>query len=110
MKLLEKLKEGAVAATGHNADLLRRAAEYVERRGEDIDNSYVWTVPDHCDRIVWHGSYYHLPLLPQSEEIAELRAALADAERDAARLEWLRINMDSAITRENIDQAMRGES
>lgn len=26
------------------------------------DRSYVQDVPDHCDRITWRGSYYHLPL------------------------------------------------
>lgn len=39
------------------------------------------------------------------DEITELRAAKA---ADDKRLEWLRINIDSAITRENIDQAMQG--
>jgi len=24
--------------------------------------SYVQPVPDHCDRIIWRGHYYHLPL------------------------------------------------
>ena len=26
------------------------------------ENSYIQVVPDHCDRIVWRNTYYHLPL------------------------------------------------
>lgn len=27
-----------------------------------LTDSYIQTVPDKCDRIVWRGRYYHLPL------------------------------------------------
>lgn len=30
--------------------------------GEPPTDSYVQTVPDKCDRIVWRNRYYHLPL------------------------------------------------
>jgi len=36
---------------------------------------FVQTVPDHCDRIVWRGHYYHLPLAAQpQEELVEVCA------------------------------------
>lgn len=35
---------------------------------EQVDSSnFVQTVPDHCDRIVWRGHYYHLPISAQVE-------------------------------------------
>jgi hypothetical protein len=27
---------------------------------------YVATVPDECDRIIWRGNYYHLPIKANS--------------------------------------------
>ncbi len=30
-------------------------------------DSFVQLVPDHCDRIVWRGSYHHLPLAATKE-------------------------------------------
>ncbi len=42
--------------------------------------TYVHTVPDHCDRIIWRNHYYGLP--PSSlSTIKEMREALADAAR-----------------------------
>lgn len=46
--------------------------------------NHVQEVPDHCDRIVWKGHYYHL------DNVAQLRAELAAAQLDAARYRWLR--------------------
>lgn len=48
---------------------------------------YVQTVPDECDRIVWRGKYYHLPLtVPDGWQIVpkaltdDMRSAVGDAE------------------------------
>lgn len=30
--------------------------------GEVLTDTYVQTVPGNCDRIVWRGNYYHLPI------------------------------------------------
>jgi hypothetical protein len=43
--------------------------------------NYVQEVPEHCDRITWRGSYYHLPLITPStvllhDEIASLKTEL----------------------------------
>tara|TARA_R110000868_G_scaffold325586_1_gene586382 strand:+ start:2445 stop:3014 length:570 start_codon:yes stop_codon:yes gene_type:complete len=35
---------------------------------EPVADSYVQTVPDKCDRIVWRGSYYHLPLKQPAQQ------------------------------------------
>lgn len=43
-----------------------------------LSTTFVQTVPDKCDRIVWRNGYYHLPLAAPSQ----------DAE-DAARMAWL---------------------
>lgn len=40
-------------------------------------DSFVQLVPDHCDRIVWRGSYHHLPL-------AAVKAAIAASQGDQA--------------------------
>jgi hypothetical protein len=32
--------------------------------------TYVHTVPDHCDRIIWRGQYHHLPVPRQSRKTA----------------------------------------
>lgn len=42
--------ESALAATGK------------QQVGETLTDTYVQTVPDKCDRIVWRGHYYHLPI------------------------------------------------
>ena len=88
MKLLDELKEASVAATGHHADLLRRAAEYVEKcEGQEpvawLVTNY-WDIeykmgmeksleysPDRC--ALKNQPLYLHPSPPQSEEIAELR-------------------------------------
>ena len=54
---------------------------------------YVQDVPSHCDRIVWRGSYYHLPLpvtQPKPEQAAQterkplMEAGLTFQQADAA--------------------------
>ena len=32
------------------------------------DDGYVHYVPDKCERIVWHGQYYHLPIKGKAHE------------------------------------------
>ena len=41
--------------------------------------TYVQGVPDHCDRIVWRGRYYHLPMCggPQPEQDAGIAEEIA---------------------------------
>lgn len=36
-------------------------------------NGYIANVPDNCDRIVWRGSYYHLP--PKQPAAVDVLAA-----------------------------------
>lgn len=36
---------------------------------EPLSESYIQTVPDKCDRIVWRGRYYHLPKEPRGDVI-----------------------------------------
>ena len=83
MNLLEELKEASVAATGHHADLLRRAAEYVS--GCENQKPHRWMADDgdggdeyNTDNSFSNGCGDGVPLYlrpspPQSEEIAELR-------------------------------------
>ena len=84
MNLLEELKESSVAATGHHADLLRRAAEYVEKcEGQEPVGYLSWNLDRSefllqeyfsYDGVVASGTDVYLyPLPPQSEGIAELR-------------------------------------
>jgi hypothetical protein len=35
-----------------------------QQEGEPLTSTYVQTVPDKCDRIVWRNHYYHLPINP----------------------------------------------
>lgn len=39
--------------------------------GEVLTESYVQTVPDKCDRIVWRGYYYTLPPTPPAQAAAD---------------------------------------
>ena len=50
---------------------------------EPLTDSFVQTVPDKCDRIVWRGSYYHLNASHIQPEPP------ADVARDAERYRWL---------------------
>ena len=49
-------------------------------------DSFVQSVPEHCDRVIWRNSYYALPIRPDprvaelEQENARLRFALADTE------------------------------
>lgn len=58
-------------------------------RAEALTTTYVQQVPDHCDRITWRGSYFHLPIAtPQAsatvpEEWRHALLALADRIEEA---------------------------
>lgn len=71
---LAKLLAGVLRQTGHlkteplDVQELIQAANTVIAAGGDqpipssVAKSYVQTVPDHCDRIVWRGDYLSLPV------------------------------------------------
>lgn len=52
--------------------------------GAVATGTFVQTIPDGCDRIVWRGHYYHLPIAPPAtsglveDVIAAARKVLAD--------------------------------
>lgn len=48
-------------------------AESVPVRPAPLTDTFVQTVPDKCDRIVWRNSYYHLPIAaaPKADHIPE---------------------------------------
>ena len=52
---------------------------------EPVTESFVQTVPDHCDRIVWKGTYIHLPIA-NAAPCAELQAKITE---QAARIKAL---------------------
>lgn len=59
------------------------AATGEQQVGEVLTDTYVQTVPDKCDRIVWRGHYYHLPIKQAGEvqgDAAELLAEMRDVE------------------------------
>lgn len=60
-KVLSKLKAENDALREANLNLSNLARV---RLSTDVTDStvYVSQVADHCDRIVWRGHYYHLPL------------------------------------------------
>lgn len=46
--------------------LIAAAAQEVPAvEAEPLTDTHAQRVPDHCDRIVWQGRYYHLPLSPE---------------------------------------------
>jgi len=48
------------------------AKECFSRICEESEKGYVKDVPDHCDRIVWKGRYYHLNnMTPDCSELVE---------------------------------------
>lgn len=57
---------------------IRTAIEQAEKQ-EPLTDSFVQQVPDKCDRIVWRGSYYHLPPAAQRQPLT-----ITDAQYDAA--------------------------
>jgi hypothetical protein len=60
----EKLVPAGTLLFTHPA-LSQQAAQpapQAQPKQEPLTDSYVQTVPDHCDRIVWRNHYYHLPL------------------------------------------------
>ena len=94
MKLHEELKEAADGVIRADADLLRRAAEYVEKcEGQepvawvDCDNGEILLTTDfaHPPKVgdiscVGYEPFYSHPSPPQSEEIAELRCKVLSYE------------------------------
>lgn len=51
----------------YGSEYVKKTATYTPPASdEQTTNTYVLDVPDHCDRIKWRGSYYHLP--PTSAE------------------------------------------
>ena len=46
-----------------------------------LTDSYIQQVPDKCDRIVWRGNYYHLPLTPSAPADSVLEDAALEAVR-----------------------------
>jgi hypothetical protein len=62
-------------------DILKSALERVVKP-EALTEGYAQRVPDKCDKIVWRGNYYHLPI--------HTAKALATLEADAERYRWLR--------------------
>ena len=49
---------------------------------EPVSDSYVQMVPDRCDRIVWRGDYYHLPLRSVAQNRKDVRRREAQAVSD----------------------------
>ena len=76
----EELKD--YARTAIQADRARRAAQAPAASAEPLTETYVQTVPDKCDRIVWRGSYYHLPLRAVAQEPVASIKTLARYEPD----------------------------
>lgn len=73
---LDALHRNMVASGQHNGGMVGvawnravyRDAAYGKQQGSEVlTDTYVQTVPDKCDRIVWQGHYYHLPI-KQAEE------------------------------------------
>lgn len=48
--------------TVQQADRALRAQAAPVAQGDALTDTYVQQVPDKCDRIVWRGRYYHLPI------------------------------------------------
>lgn len=46
------------------------------------DLSYIQEVPNHCDRIIWRGRYYHLENMRPADEIESLRAMIRVKDKD----------------------------
>ncbi len=65
----------------YNADQMRAYVDTdraMRAKAASTTDSYVQPVPDKCDRIVWRGNYYHLPLTPPTQAAD---SELEDAER-----------------------------
>lgn len=61
---LRQQNAGLVARVQRQAEALRnpQSAAAPAAQGEALTDTYIQQVPDKCDRIVWRGSYYHLPI------------------------------------------------
>src|SRR5574344_1069015 len=67
-----------------NRELIAKIAETAAAQ-EPVTESFVQTVPDHCDRIVWKGTYIHLPIANAAPcaRCKELEAQVKDWKRGA---------------------------
>lgn len=56
-----------------------------------LTDSFVQTVPDKCDRIVWRGNYHHLPIniKDEHEKVAEACAFMVEEKYDFLGNEFL---------------------
>ncbi len=51
--------------------LRKQATEALEKKQEPPSSSYIQTVPDKCDRIIWRGRYWMLPISNKSQPIED---------------------------------------
>lgn len=65
---LDTYRRACVSAEGDIEEFLASNAAPVEQAAS-LTDSYVQTVPDKCDRIVWRGCYYHLPVASQAAPV-----------------------------------------
>lgn len=89
-----------------------RAARQLNSEMQAIANGFVAQVPDKCDRIVWRGRYYHLPLAPSSTRVASDAAshgALPECMvgREEPCAAYQQLERELAQERENRDTAAR---
>ena len=65
---------------------MKRNLKPVAAQEPEIE-SFVQTVPDHCDRIVWKGTYIHLPIANAAPcaRCAELDSTFGQVIADAAK-------------------------
>lgn len=61
---LRQQNAGLVASVQRQAEALLnlQSAAALVAQGEALTDTYIQQVPDKCDRIVWRGRYYHLPI------------------------------------------------
>jgi hypothetical protein len=61
-------------------------AEFVKelQQANPLTNSYIQPVPDKCDRIIWKGRYYHLPIESRAEIEKQVREQIVKDLRSSA--------------------------
>lgn len=69
--LLRRFPELEAERDRLSAALATHPAQAQQVAGEVLTESYVQTVPDKCDRIVWRGYYYTLPPTPPAQAAAD---------------------------------------
>ena len=121
MKLHEELKEAANGTIRADADLLRRAAEYVEKcEGQEpvshqFKSNGEWFLclnESHAKNTIESGLWevrplYLYPSPPQSEEIAELRRQVHDRDERIAEMERQLSSSAQDDTDEPTDEMLR---